>query len=163
MRKLLPFFLLLSATQGMAEDRVPIGSQAIVVAANLNAEMLKLTPQKLKLIYLRKQLYWPNGKPIQPVNLYTEHPLRKQFSQTVLGSLPAEQVKYWNEQYFNGIRPPHVVNSEEAALRYVAQTEYAIAYVDACRVDERVQAVLWLHHNEISVSAPEELNCAKNP
>jgi ABC-type phosphate transport system substrate-binding protein len=160
MHRLLTFLLLLCTMQGMAEDRAAIGEQAIVVAAKLNAEALKLTPQKLKLIYLRKQMFWPNGKPIQPVNLQTEHPLRKQFSQTVLGSLPAEQVKYWNEQYFNGIRPPHVVNSEEAALRYVAQAEYAIAYVDACSVDERVQAVLWLHHNEISANAPDSFRCS---
>lgn len=158
MRHLLTFLMLLCATQSVAEDRAIVGPQAIVVPAGLNIEALKLTPQKLKLIYLRKQLYWPNGKPIQPVNLQTEHPLRKQFSQTVLGSQPSEQVKYWNEQYFNGIRPPHVVNSEEAALRYVAQTESAIAYVDACKVDERVLAVLWLNDGVIT-NTPPDLNC----
>ena len=76
----------------MAADPTSIGLQAIVVTADLNAETLRLTPQKLKLIYLRKQLYWPNGKRIQAVNLHSDHPLRKQFSQAVLGSLPADAV-----------------------------------------------------------------------
>ncbi len=143
----------------MAADRTSIGLQAIVVAADVNAETLKLTPQKLKLIYLRKQLYWPNGQRIQAVNLHTENPLRKQFSQAVLGNLPAEQVNYWNEQYFNGVLPPYSVNSEEAVLRYVAQTSGAIGYVNACVVDSRVKPLFWILNGQVTTSAPDNLNC----
>jgi ABC-type phosphate transport system substrate-binding protein len=161
MRYLFIFFLLLCSAWSLAEDRANTGVLAIVIPANQTVNSLKLTPEKLQLIYLRKQLYWPNGKRIQPVNLQTEHPLRKQFSQVVLGSLPAEQISYWNGLYFNGIRPPYVVNSEEAALRYVTQTEQAIAYINACNVDDRVQAILWISHDEVSTSAPRDLACSK--
>lgn len=132
---------------------------AIVAAAHQEAGDLQLAAGKLKLIYLRKQLYWPNGKRIFPVNLQTEHVLRRAFSQGVLGSLPAEQVDYWNGLYFNGIRPPHVVNSEEAVMRYVAQTPGAIGYVDACKVDERVQPLLWLSGDRVLSALPDNLDC----
>ena len=161
MRSLFILSLLLCSAWSMAEDRANASVLAIVIPANQSVNSLKLTPEKLQLIYLRKQLYWPNGKRIQPVNLQTEHPLRMQFSQVVLGSLPIEQINYWNGLYFNGIRPPYVVNSEEAALRYVTQTEHAIAYINACNVDDRVQAILWINHDEVSTSAPRELACSK--
>lgn len=132
---------------------------AIVVSAHQDAGTLQFSPDKLKLVYLRKQLYWPNGKRIYPVNLQTEHMLRRVFSQVVLGSLPAEQVAYWNGLYFNGIRPPHVVNSEEAVMRYVAQTPGAIGYVDACKPDDRVQPLLWLNGDHVVSTPPEDMGC----
>jgi ABC-type phosphate transport system substrate-binding protein len=147
---------------------VPVGAEertanviAVVVPANQSIEALHLTPSKLKLVYLRKQLYWPDGKRIEPVNLQTEHPLRVQFSQAVLGSLPAEQISYWNGLYFNGIRPPYSVNSEEAVLRYLEQTPRAIGYVEVCKVDARVNALLWLVNGQITTQKPET-DCAEN-
>ncbi len=131
---------------------------AVVVSASQDTASTMLADNRLKMIYLRKQLYWPNGKHIQPVNLQTEHPLRNHFSQVILGSLPSEQVDYWNGMYFNGIRPPHVVNSEEAMLRYVVQTQGAIGYLNACNVDVRVKPLLWISGKEVSTQKPE-LHC----
>lgn len=141
----------------MAEEHKAV--IAIVVASNQNIDELNLAPNQLSLIYWRKQLYWPKGLRIKPVNLSTDHPLRLQFSQTVLGSAPKTQIDYWNGQYFNGVLPPHSVNSEEAVLRYVTQTKGAIGYVDACNIDERVRTVLWISQNQISTQAPENMHC----
>ena len=134
---------------------------AVIVASNQSIDNLKLAPNQLSLIYWRKQLYWPKGLRIKPVNLSTEHPLRQQFSQTILGSLPKAQIDYWNGQYFNGVLPPYTVNSEEAVIRYVAQTNGAIGYVQACLVDERVKAVIWLMPNGNVLSNKPTLNCTK--
>lgn len=161
MRLIYIVFLLLLAAPVTAEDRVS-GVIAVIIPLNQSADALHLAPSKLQLIYLRKQLYWPDGKRIFPVNLQTEHALRLTFSKAVLSTLPTEQISYWNGLYFNGIRPPYTVNSDEAALRYVVQTPQAIAYVDACKVDARVQAVLWIEDNQITTKAPEGLNCEKN-
>ncbi len=130
-----------------------------VIAVIVNSNELRVATNELSLIYWRKQLYWPKGQRIKPVNLRSEHPLRQQFSQTILGSLPKKQIDYWNGQYFNGILPPYSVNSEEAVLRYVAQTSGAIGYVDACHVDSRVKAVMWIEQDQISTAAPESLRC----
>jgi ABC-type phosphate transport system substrate-binding protein len=138
------------------DDKVVI---AIVVASNQNVDELKLAPNQLNLVYWRKQLYWPKGLRIKPVNLSTEHPLRLQFSQSVLGSAPKTQIDYWNGQYFNGVLPPYSVNSEEAVLRYVTQTKGSIGYVNACNIDERVQVVFWIIQNQMSTHAPEHIDC----
>jgi ABC-type phosphate transport system substrate-binding protein len=161
---MIKFFILLATfsviqmtNSALAEDGKSV--IAIIVASNQNVDELKFAPNQLSLIYWRKQLYWPKGLRIKPVNLSTEHPLRLQFSQTVLGSAPKAQIDYWNGQYFNGVLPPYSVNSEEAVLRYVTQTKGAIGYIDACRVDERVQAVFWIIQNQMSTHAPEYIDC----
>lgn len=132
---------------------------AIVIASNQNTDDLKFAPNQLSLIYWRKQLYWPKGLRVRPVNLSTEHPLRQRFSQAILGSLPKAQIDYWNGQYFNGVLPPYSVNSEEAVIRYVTQNNGAIGYVDACLVDERVKAVIWLTPNGNVLSNKPAINC----
>ena len=153
MRKLWVIGLLSVFSLAHAESNTPI------IAVIVNSDELRVATNDLSLIYWRKQLYWPKGQRIKPVNLRSEHPLRQQFSQTILGSLPKKQIDYWNGQYFNGILPPYSVNSEEAVLRYVAQTSGAIGYVDACHVDSRVKAVMWIEQDQISTAAPENLRC----
>jgi ABC-type phosphate transport system substrate-binding protein len=153
------FLCVIQMTSALASDNKAI--IAVIVASNQNSDDLKLVPNQLSLIYWRKQLYWPKGLRIKPVNLSTEHPLRLQFSQAILGSAPKTQIDYWNGQYFNGVLPPYSVNSEEAVLRYVTQTNGAVGYIDACLVDDRVKAVIWLTPNDDVLSNKPVLNCAK--
>lgn len=150
--------LLLYAAFVWAEERSFV--IAVVVPAQEQAEALKLTPGSLKLIYLRKQLYWPNGKRIVPFNLQSEHVLRSQFALAVLGSLPKQQIDYWNGLYFNGIQPPQSVNSEEAVIRFISDTKGAIGYVNACNLDDRVKPLLWIQDGNISTHSPS-LNCSQ--
>ena len=162
MRRFLIYLGLITAMMmagfAMAKENATI--IAVVVSSQQNAEQLKLSSKNLNLIYWRKQLFWPEGLRVKPVNLRSQDPLRMQFSQTVLGSIPNAQIDYWNGQYFNGILPPHAVDSEEAVLRYVAQTKGAVGYVSACAVDDRVQALLWLTPGgEIKKNQPGTLNC----
>lgn len=132
---------------------------AVVVAQQQNLNDLKFNTNELGLIYWRKQLFWPGGKRIKPVNLSTEHTLRQQFSQAVLGSQPKKQLDYWNGLYFDGISPPYSVNSEEAVLRYVTQTDGAIGYINACNLDSRVKPIAWIINNQISMYAPAIKHC----
>jgi len=136
------------------------GSIAIIAPADFSSR--NLSRAELGLIFLRKKLYWPNGKRMRPANLPPQHELRKQFSQQILGSLPEAQSEYWNELYFHGTTPPHVVNSQEAMLRFVADTVGSIGYIDACMLDERVKVLAWLQADgSLSYSAPA-LSCPQN-
>ena len=154
------FNLAALTSAGLAQAEQNSSIIAIVVASNQKIDTLQLVPNALRLIYWRKQLYWPEGQRIKPVNLSAEHELRLQFSQKILGSAPKSQIDYWNGEYFNGILPPYSVKSEEAVLRYVAQTHGAIGYVSACTVDYRVKAVFWLMPNGNVLSSEPALNCA---
>jgi len=100
--------------------------------------------KELNLIYRKKILSWNDGSRIHPVNLPSDHPLRKIFSMAVLKSLPESQTQYWNDLYYHGISPPHVFASSEAAMRFVVETKGSIAYVSACALDERVRPILWI-------------------
>jgi hypothetical protein len=133
---------------------------AVIVSSNDEiAPVSHLASNELRLIYWRKKEYWQGGQRMQPANLHAEHPLRLLFSKVVLSNLPKAQTDYWNELYFHGVRPPRSLQSEEAMLRYVADTKGSIGYVDACHVDRRVQAILWIVNEQISKDPPEKLNC----
>ena len=118
------------------------GAIAVIVPNARAGQPLDL--DELVLIFQRKRQYWPDGARIQPVNLAADHPLRLAFSRAVLGADPAALDSYWNEQYFRGIRPPYVVASNEAMLRFVAETPGAIGYVDACLVGSDVAVIGYL-------------------
>ncbi len=152
MRTFLIFWILfLFVGMSYAETSRPI---AVIVASNQALSVKKIAVEELSLIYWRKKQYWQGGVRIHPVNLHAEHPLRLEFSKAVLGNTPSEQTNYWNGLYFHGTAPPYSVQSEEAVMRYVANTAGAIGYVDACKVDGRVNAVLWVDGNTISAQKP---------
>lgn len=116
----------------------------------------RLDGRMLSLIYRRKQIYTPEGERWLPVNLPVDHPLRRRFSRAVLGISPELLDDYWNEQYFQGVLPPHVLGSEQAVLRFVASTPHAIGYVSACHDGgQRLRTVLVIDPEGI-VRAPDE-------
>jgi len=98
--------------------------------------------ESISLIFKRKQKYWENGTRIQPVNLPAAHPLRRAFSQNLLGQLPEDMEEYWRERYFHGVLPPHVLESEEAVILFVSSTPGAIGYVSNCIPEHGVNVVL---------------------
>ena len=114
-------------------------SFAIVVAADVDEN--SLTRETLSFIFQRKQTFWKSGKRIQPINLPPASPLRRAFSQCVLGREPDAMEDYWREMYFHGVLPPHVLESEEAVVLFVNSTPGAIGYVSACVPDMRAKVV----------------------
>lgn len=140
---LLVFFLvcarLTSVNMALASE-----AEVIAVIANVKLASSPLSKSELSLIFWRKNLYWPNGVPIRPVNYSVQNSLRSQFSKRVLNSLPESQTDYWNGLYYHGVSPPFVVHSNEAMLRYVSETTGAIGYIAACDVDKRVKVLTWI-------------------
>jgi ABC-type phosphate transport system substrate-binding protein len=100
------------------------------------------TPESIAQIFRRKQNYWENGTRIQPVNLPAAHPLRRAFSQSLLGHPPEGLEDYWREMYFHGVLPPHVLASEEAVILFVSSTPGAIGYISGCIPERKVNVVL---------------------
>jgi len=115
-------------------------SFAVIAAAGVAEQ--RLTRESISLIFKRKQTYWENGTRIQPVNLPPAHPLRRAFSQSMLGQLPEAMGDYWREMYFHGVLPPHVLASEEAVILFVSSTPGALGYVSTCIPEHGVNVVL---------------------
>lgn len=160
MRRLLFFCLLalLSAPFSLAADEEEV--LAIVVSNTQIGRTLNFTD--LALIYRRKKLIWENGDRLQPVNLPTDNPLRRAFSHRVLSSPPEGLTQYWNAMYFHGVSPPYVLASEEAVLRFVADTPGAIGYVAACKTGARVKTLLWLLPEGTVSTQPPALKCSRD-
>jgi len=116
--------------------------QSFVVVATPGATDRKLTREIVARIFLRKQNFWPQGTRIQPVNFPASHPMRRLFSQSVLGSPPEALEDYWRDMYFHGVLPPHVLSSEEAVILFVGSTPGAIGYVSTCSAAQKLSVVL---------------------
>jgi len=134
MRWLLLCLLFLPVMSQAADE-----AMAIIVAPG-HGKVLK--KEDLAPIFKRKKLFWSDGGKIQPVNLSASNPLRRAFSQAMLGATPEELEKYWNDMYFHGVSPPFVLGSEEAVLRFVTETPGAVGYVSFCSADSRVAVAL---------------------
>ncbi|HMM74380.1 MAG TPA: hypothetical protein PJ986_01650 [Gammaproteobacteria bacterium] len=119
-----------------------VADDGIAVIVAPEHPLLSLDRRGLAAIFKRKQRVTAAGAALVPVNLPASAALRIAFSRAVFAQDPAGLDTYWNERYFHGIAPPHVVNSIEAMLRFVAATPGAIGYVPACRVDARVRVLL---------------------
>ena len=96
---------------------------------------------ELERIYLRKERFWPDGNAIVALNLPSADPLRLAFSTEVLHSDPEQLATYWNREYFQGVRPPIVLQSTAAVRAYVAATPVAIGYIAEAAVDATVTAI----------------------
>lgn len=131
----------LLAGSGMDSAAEPEKAIAIIISPD-HSRSLKLA--EVALIFRRKKLFWSDGSRVAPVNLPANHALRQAFSRIVLGLSPEEMEKYWNNMYFHGTSPPFVLSSEEAVMRFVAQTTGSIGYVSYCDVDARVKVAMVL-------------------
>lgn len=132
---------LLALLLGASLARATAGDTGVAVIVAADAHTAPLSAEQLALIYRRQQQYL-GGRRVQPINLPAAHPLRRWFSQQVLGQPPEALEAYWRDQYFNGVVPPFVLGSEEAVIRFVATTPGAIGYVSRCLVDRRVKVLL---------------------
>jgi len=157
----LPWLLLgaAAATPVYAEpaDAAPV-IIAVVVSADRVDESLDL--DDVELIFKRKRQFWGDGQRIQPVNLPPEHPLRRRFTRNVLHLSPELQQDYWNEQYFQGVRPPHMLRSEGAVVRFLLETAGAIGYLPYCGLDPRLHAVLLITADGRSLNAAQRPSCS---
>ncbi len=69
------------------------------------------------------------------MNLPADHPVRRSFSQRVLGRLPEDLGSHWARLGFDGVRPPPVLQSAQAVCAYVAVEPAAVGYVPPSAVD----------------------------
>ncbi len=130
----------------------------ILVIANKQTLVSKLNQKRLADIYKRKVLINEEGKRWLPLNMGSDHPLRRAFSKKLFNRLPEQMESYWNIQYFKGITPPYTVFSEEAMLEFVINTPGAIGYILPCHLNSKVQVIL-----KLSVKMPLHPGCDQAP
>ncbi len=117
------------------------GKADIAVIVGPSAPVLTFDHLTLRDVFLKRVVVDDKGSALVPLNLPPTDPLRIAFTVALLGERPAFMQRYWNERYFHGVTPPYVVHSEEAMVRFVAETPGAVGYVASCKADGRVKVV----------------------
>jgi len=135
--------LLLCGGSGLAHAQSALPPAAPTIAVIVSPERAEesINLAAVSLIFQRKRLFWSDGHRVLPLNLPAGEALRERFSLAVIGRSSDELEDYWNRLYYQGLRPPYVVGSSEAMLRYVEANRDAIGYVDWCASDARVSVV----------------------
>lgn len=115
-----------------------IGAYALQIAviANKNFPVSNLNESEIRKIFLKKKMFIKNKK-VVPVNLKNNSQIRQLFQKYILKMDNEEYNLYWNEKYFNGIKPPIVMSSQEAVIKFVKNIDNAIGYVELKKVKNR--------------------------
>lgn len=100
------------------------------VVVHPTVQVQSLTSAQLRSIYLKRQVIWPDGLPIQVFVLPLQSLTHKQFSQSQLKLFPYQLERNWQKLTFSGIgTPPSEVSSATDMLRLIQTTPGAIGYL----------------------------------
>ena len=120
------------------------GADDFVVIVHPSVIGAQLRRSNLAAIFLRNATRWGGGKPAVPVDQSATSPVRRAFSDAVIGMPAGTVVQYWQKQMFEGgqQRPPVVKGSDAEVIAFVASTEGAVGYVSkAAALPPEVRAV----------------------
>ncbi|MGE3925022.1 MAG: hypothetical protein AB7G13_18985 [Lautropia sp.] len=134
-RSLILLALLLSA---------PVAAQhAPVIIANKSVSIDRIDAGQATQIFLKQIHTWPDGVPIEPVDIKEGSPLRIDFYAKITGRTPAQLRAYWARQSFTGMGfPPREVATAEDVSRAVRAQRGAVGYIDRKDVDDSTKVLL---------------------
>src|SRR5438270_56133 len=110
----LPFI----ASTMTSQERAPQARAGIVLIVNKANPIGKLSPSKVKVIFMRNISRWPWGAEIAPVDLPDSNPARQLFLRAVIGSTPEQMEVYWIDQKVSRSvdRPLRAASAREAKM-----------------------------------------------
>jgi ABC-type phosphate transport system substrate-binding protein len=109
----------------------------VVVIVNSNHPAASMTAEQIANLYLGKDAS------LAPLDLPEAAALRDEFYKKVAGKDGAQLKAMWARLIFTGkAQPPKQVGSSAEAVKLVAASDKAIAYVEKSAVDASVKAVL---------------------
>ena len=81
-------------------------------------------------VFLRKTTRWPDGEAVRAVDLRADSPVRRKFSQSIVGRPVAAVKSYWQQNIFSGRDvPPPEVGGDAEVLKFVREHRGAVGYV----------------------------------
>lgn len=135
----LPILLLISA-QAWAD---------IVVVAHPQSELKNLTKQQVIDIYMGQLQISADGGKIVPYDQPQDSEIRAAFYQNLTGKPVASVNAYWARLLFTGrASPPRQPSDSMSIVDIVAESLYAIGYIDEKDLDGRVSIVFKAMNNE---------------
>lgn len=122
-------FLAVVFSAAVAAAQEPAGFKVIVNTAN---PLSSISAEDLSRLYLKKDLEWPNGTPVELIDLDPESPTREAFSMAVHGRKVASIKSYWQRKIFAGEAvPPQERSNQAEVIVMVSRSPAAVGYVTA--------------------------------
>jgi ABC-type phosphate transport system substrate-binding protein len=120
-----------------------LAQHAPVVIANKSVSIDRIDTGQATQIFLKQIQTWPDGVPIEPVDIKEGSPLRIDFYAKVTGRSAGQLRAYWARQSFTGMGfPPREVATAEDVTRAVQAKRGAVGYIDRKDVDESTKVLL---------------------
>jgi ABC-type phosphate transport system substrate-binding protein len=142
MKKLLKLFSL-SVVISSLYLVAPIANAGVAVITHPGVKEIGLSKNKLAQIYLGKIKNYSNGRSIKPVDLPKSSPAHKKFYKSVVKKSDSAVKRYWSKLQFTGKgKPPKELSSAREVIKWVANTEGAIGYIDGKYLNKSVKVVL---------------------
>ena len=112
--------------------QAPAEPRACLVVVNEGNPAAELTRAEVADIFLRKVTRWQNGISVAAVDQSTMAPVRRCFSEEVLGMKIGTVQSYWQAKVLSGREiPPRVFSTNADVLEFVRQSREAVGYVSA--------------------------------
>lgn len=116
---------------------------SLVVIANKGVPVDRIDASQATQIFLKQVNTWPDGGPIQPIDIKEGSPLRAEFYSRISGRSPGQLRAYWARQAFTGMGfPPREVATAEDVSKAVQATPGGIGYIDRKNSDASTKVVL---------------------
>lgn len=120
----------------------PIVSADLVLVANSESGIERLTQSEVVNIYLGRYRRLPTGKTATPIDLSENTESKATFYRQLVDKNLAEINAYWSRLVFSGkTRPPQQVETVDEALEFLANNLNALAYIDRTAVNSKVTIV----------------------
>jgi hypothetical protein len=117
----------------------PFVAADLVLVANPNSGIELLTKSEVINIYLGRYRRLDTGSTAAPIDLTANTDSKAEFYRKLVNKNLAEINAYWSRLIFSGkTRPPQQVNNTEEAIRLVANSLDALAYIDRTAVNSQV-------------------------
>ncbi|MDT8317055.1 MAG: hypothetical protein RQ824_03555 [bacterium] len=139
-------FLFITASLLMFAAPSAFSAELVVISSHETSE--KISSKLLRKIYLKRKILWQDKTRIVPVNLPARSSLRAFFTKETLHMDHKDLVLYWNEQHYKGVRPPVVVESEEAVKAFVREVKGALGYINADSLEPDLKVLYRIREGE---------------
>ncbi len=114
---------------GLAPVAQAADFKVVVHASNSTTS---ISASDLSKYFLKKDVTWPDGRPVVAVDLEPDSPIRAEFTSVIHGKKISSIKSYWHRQIFAGKAIPPVEQGTEAeVLRFVASNPGAVGYVSS--------------------------------
>jgi ABC-type phosphate transport system substrate-binding protein len=127
-------FLALAALALLGAGRPALAQapQGFVVVVHVGNPFLSIERQALAQMFLKQLALWPDGFPVEPVDLSVKERSRTAFTKSVHGRSVSAVRAYWQQQIFSGRNvPPPEKRGEKDVIEFIKLHPGAIGYVSA--------------------------------